>query len=167
MDTAADTAADIAAEETGPSMLSNLLKRSPPHSVAADAPISTEPRAVESRQRRKASEDEHDQPRQPEQTPAATEQTPLLGHVSDESDDIGDLEGQKDTQLRKWYAGFVEKGQKLEGHVSHVVRVAVNPHRWDRKALWHNMVVEPVSCLPAVTVGLLLNILDALSYGKL
>ncbi|KAK9439132.1 sulfate transporter family protein [Metarhizium brunneum] len=167
MDTAADTAADIAAEETGPSMLSNLLKRSPPHSVAADAPISTEPRAVESRQRRKASEDEHDQPRQPEQTPAATEQTPLLGHVSDESDDIGDLEGQKDTQLRKWYAGFVEKGQKLEGHVSHVVRVAVNPHRWNRKALWHNMVVEPVSCLPAVTVGLLLNILDALSYGMI
>jgi SulP family sulfate permease len=28
------------------------------------------------------------------------------------------------------------------------------------------VVVAPVSCLPAVVVGLLLNVLDALSYGK-
>jgi SulP family sulfate permease len=43
--------------------------------------------------------------------------------------------------------------------------VAVNPKKWDRKALWNNVVLTPTSCLPAVAVGLLLNILDALSYG--
>ncbi|KHN99887.1 sulfate transporter family protein [Metarhizium album ARSEF 1941] len=162
----ADAAAVTTIEDTGPSVLSNLLKRLPSRSAAVDAPNSTEQPPVEPRQRWKPSQEEQDQPRPSEQTPIATEQTPLLGHVSDESDDIGDLEGQKD-KSRRWYAGFVEKRQKIEGHVSHAVKVAVNPRRWDRKALWHNMVVEPASCVPAVTVGLLLNILDALSYGMI
>jgi SulP family sulfate permease len=165
--------ADTAAEELGPSVLSNLLKRSPPQSVVPDAPISAELRPHESEGRpppRQDVEEDRVRPQLSEQTTAAaaTEHTPLLGHVSDDSDNTGDIEGQKNMdQSRKWYRGFVENGQKLEGHVASVVKVAVNPHRWDREALWHNLVVEPVSCLPAVAVGLLLNILDALSYGKM
>lgn len=42
-----------------------------------------------------------------------------------------------------------------------------DPKTWDRQALWRNVVVAPVVCLPAVIVGLLLNILDALSYGMI
>ena len=38
---------------------------------------------------------------------------------------------------------------------------------WNRRRLWQNVVVAPVACLPAVIVGLLLNILDALSYGMI
>jgi sulfate permease, SulP family len=47
-----------------------------------------------------------------------------------------------------------------------VARTVTNPKRWDRKAIWRNAVLAPISCLPAVILGLLLNILDALSYGR-
>lgn len=43
---------------------------------------------------------------------------------------------------------------------------ATHPKQWNRKALWANCVVAPVKPLPAVFLGLLLNILDGLSYGK-
>lgn len=42
----------------------------------------------------------------------------------------------------------------------------VNPKAWNRKTIWENVVMDPLRCLPAVIVGLLLNILDALSYGE-
>jgi len=47
-----------------------------------------------------------------------------------------------------------------------VARTVLNPKAWDRKAIWRAGVVAPVGYLPAVTLGTLLNILDALSYGK-
>src|SRR5690606_735810 len=40
-----------------------------------------------------------------------------------------------------------------------------SPSKWDGRAVWHGAVVTPASYMPAVVVGLLLNILDALSYG--
>lgn len=60
-----------------------------------------------------------------------------------------------------------EHARRIEHHAAHTVAIAANSYRWDRKAMWQNVVVAPVACLPAVCVGLLLNILDALSYGKL
>lgn len=44
---------------------------------------------------------------------------------------------------------------------------ASNPKEWDGKALLHLVVLDPVKTLPAVFVGLILNILDALSYGMI
>lgn len=41
----------------------------------------------------------------------------------------------------------------------------LNPKRWEKEVIWQNAVVAPVGYLPAVILGLLLNILDALSYG--
>lgn len=46
-----------------------------------------------------------------------------------------------------------------------IARHVLNPKRWDRKVIWQNAVVAPVGFLPAAVLGLLLNILDALSYG--
>lgn len=37
---------------------------------------------------------------------------------------------------------------------------------WTKKNIWEKGVKEPVSFLPAVLLGLLLNVLDGLSYGK-
>lgn len=37
---------------------------------------------------------------------------------------------------------------------------------WRKEEIWENMVVKPVGCLPAVLLGLLLNVLDGLSYGE-
>lgn len=45
--------------------------------------------------------------------------------------------------------------------------VLLNPKSWDRRAIWRQGVVRPVSLLPAVFLGLLLNVLDALSYGMI
>lgn len=46
-----------------------------------------------------------------------------------------------------------------------IARTVLNPKRWDRKAIVQKAVIEPFGYLPAVILGLLLNILDALSYG--
>lgn len=47
-----------------------------------------------------------------------------------------------------------------------VARTILSPKAWDSKAIWTHAVVEPAGALPAVILGTLLNILDALSYGK-
>ena len=62
------------------------------------------------------------------------------------------------TKLRKVVLWPREKGLNA-------ARIILSPKSWDRKAIWHNSVVAPVGYLPAVILGLLLNILDALSYG--
>ncbi|KAE8144271.1 sulfate transporter family-domain-containing protein [Aspergillus avenaceus] len=43
----------------------------------------------------------------------------------------------------------------------------LHPKSWDRKIIWEQGIVYPVSLLPSVFLGLLLNILDALSYGMI
>jgi SulP family sulfate permease len=46
-------------------------------------------------------------------------------------------------------------------------RTIMNPKSWDRRAMWEQGIVQPASLIPAVLLGLLLNILDALSYGMI
>lgn len=75
-----------------------------------------------------------------------------------------DVESQKMPRQRRWY--YAPLG-KAKARVSRVARKFQDPKTWDRRALWQNAVVAPVVCLPAVIVGLLLNILDALSYGMI
>ena len=47
-----------------------------------------------------------------------------------------------------------------------LLQAIVTPKSWNRKTVWMEGVVRPASYLPAVLLGLLLNILDALSYGE-
>ena len=77
-----------------------------------------------------------------------------------------DLESQKQLARGKWLGRTTDSLRHARGRVASVLPVIGNPKRWDRRALWNNVVVAPVACLPAVVVGLLLNILDALSYGE-
>ena len=51
-------------------------------------------------------------------------------------------------------------------HSSYLIRRVTNPKTWDRKALVEHGVRRPASYVPPVILGLLLNVLDALSYGK-
>ncbi|TAQ88320.1 hypothetical protein B7494_g3343 [Chlorociboria aeruginascens] len=46
-----------------------------------------------------------------------------------------------------------------------IAHITFHPKRWDRKTIWNEAVVAPIGYLPAVVLGLLLNVLDALSYG--
>ncbi|KAK3725144.1 hypothetical protein LTR37_000655 [Vermiconidia calcicola] len=48
---------------------------------------------------------------------------------------------------------------------SKIHRVKLNPKSWNFRKLAQKGIVEPVCMIPAVFLGLLLNLLDALSYG--
>ncbi|KAI5288995.1 hypothetical protein KEM54_004582 [Ascosphaera aggregata] len=43
----------------------------------------------------------------------------------------------------------------------------LNPKTWDRRTVWQTCIAHPASLLPSVFLGLLLNVLDALSYGMI
>lgn len=45
--------------------------------------------------------------------------------------------------------------------------IATHPKTWSARAIWSQVVVRPTSLFPAIFLGLLLNILDALSYGMI
>jgi SulP family sulfate permease len=78
-----------------------------------------------------------------------------------------DVEGQKKPPPKPWFFGrLADRAHGAEHHASRTLAVAFNPKSWDRRAIYQSAVVAPASSLPAVCVGLLLNILDALSYGK-
>lgn len=51
--------------------------------------------------------------------------------------------------------------------VAECSRTIMSPKSWSRRAIWEQGIVHPVSLIPAVLLGLLLNILDALSYGMI
>lgn len=167
--------------EDGPSILTNLLKRSPPQSCRDPSPEPhpkpSEPDAAEPK--RTPSTERSESEAQPsrrivaEEIAEPTERTPLISRLSSDSyetnlttsDDV-DVEGQKQVPKKQWLRGLKDLTVNVEEHIVHGVQIATSPKIWDRQSLWKNAVVAPVSCLPAVIVGLLLNVLDALSYGE-
>jgi hypothetical protein len=155
--------------EDGPSALANLLKNSsPPSSVSEQAKIP--PPRFENLEAGHSQPSDIDEIQQrPETREAeASEYTPLLErpNLGSGTNSSIDIEGQKSSARKRWLHGVTEQGRKVERRLVQFAKVASCPSRWNRKAIWETAVVEPVSCLPAVAVGLLLNILDALSYGK-
>lgn len=157
-------------EGEGPSALANLLKRSsPPSSLLEQTNVpQTRTEIIDADQAQFSPIDET-----PHREEAAatedSEYTPLLGRRTSGSGDstsVDDLEGQKTLARTRWLRGLAERRRKAERHVLRIAKIASSPRSWNGKAIWETAVVDPVSCLPAVAVGLLLNILDALSYGE-
>ncbi|OQE43260.1 hypothetical protein PENCOP_c003G04743 [Penicillium coprophilum] len=74
----------------------------------------------------------------------------------------GDVENQ--TAAVKRPPTLVRKGVSS---ATHYTRILSNPKSWNKRAIWREAVVYPASLVPAVLLGLLLNILDALSYGMI
>lgn len=97
------------------------------------------------------------------------ERTPLLprerlsSYRKQRYDAASDVEAQPVQRLGIWnrighhYPSF--KGLR---HAAHTIS---NPKSWDMRLVFREVVVRPVSILPSVFLGLLLNLLDALSYG--
>jgi sulfate permease, SulP family len=100
----------------------------------------------------------------------ATEETCLLQNNKDAiSKKLGyadDLENQKAergpilTRIRAAGHNAIDKSRAGAYTISH-------PKTWNPRLIWRKGFVEPVSVLPAVFLGLLLNLLDALSYGMI
>ena len=171
-----------AEEEDGPSALANLLRRSPPESVVPDAPLEGRRKADGPPEEEEeggggVGEGSVQKPRpplthhlvEPDRGPEeVTEHTPLLSGPSSgrESPDV-DVEGQKKPPPKPWFLGrLADRAHGAEHRASRTLAIAFKPKSWDLGAIYQSAVVAPASSLPAVCVGLLLNILDALSYGK-
>lgn len=170
---------DQCSPDEGPSILSSMLKNSPPKTDdVPPLPPPPPPASIS------AFEENESQPRRPGSASSqqdrrsihsASEITPLLQSTSrysrppdspemSDGDDLSDVESQK-PRLPSHY----NRHSGLRGSVEERLRRAsdlLNPKTWDGRAIWRSAVVDPISCLPSVIVGLLLNILDALSYGK-
>ncbi|KAK8166743.1 sulfate transporter family protein-like protein [Phyllosticta citrichinensis] len=74
-----------------------------------------------------------------------------------------DVECQGESRSRR--SRFWHKASDRVHDAAEFLRRARNPKTWDRKAILHAGVIDPVKSLPAVFLGLLLNVLDGLSYG--
>ncbi|KXJ95809.1 cyclic nucleotide-binding domain-containing protein [Microdochium bolleyi] len=161
--------------QAGPSMLTSMFRQSPSHTADVD---STPKRARHNSDRPAApvtTDVDLSKPSSPVygNHGQASEFTPLLvgkplSTTSLGGDtDLEDLEGQKpvpeNPSWGEWLSSVTDhSASKIRG-----VAETINPKAWSAKSVYQKVVLEPVRCLPAVVVGLLLNILDALSYGMI
>jgi len=53
-----------------------------------------------------------------------------------------------------------------EEHVFNAIGRLMRPKSWDKQFIWQQGVRQPLAYVPPVILGVLLNILDALSYGS-
>lgn len=164
----------------GPSMLTSMIRRSPPHSEATSVEEEDEITADlvpmisnEASRGKTHGQIAKNKKKRREDKPLIEEETPLLEQQRTSYGGAGnegelDIEGQKPSRSNSdlWSAvshSIANSGKQLFS----TVRTVVYPKSWDRQAIWRNLVVEPIVCLPSVIVGLLLNVLDALSYGMI
>jgi sulfate permease, SulP family len=102
-----------------------------------------------------------------------SERTPLLGkdtafntHHPDWIRGQQDIERQEVRRRVSWpKLRNVVRWPKEKG--LDIARTVLKPKSWNRKLIVQKAVKEPFGYLPAVILGLLLNILDALSYGMI
>lgn len=159
----------------GTSVISNMLRRSPP----STSPPENRPEngAGEDTRRKVVERERESRPCQGRLTITPNgvqndERTPLMktDYVEHQRPDYihgeQDLERQGNKRRESW--------PKLRNVVLWpkekawpFARNILNPKTWDRRVIWREAVVAPVGYLPAVILGLLLNILDALSYGMI
>ena len=75
---------------------------------------------------------------------------------------VDDIEGQQTRRARAH-----QKFNALSEKVRSCCHIVSHPKTWSGKAVYQEVVLRPAHLLPAVFLGLLLNILDALSYGMI
>ncbi|KAI9698937.1 MAG: hypothetical protein M1836_003126 [Candelina mexicana] len=105
-------------------------------------------------------------------SPLPSERTPLLPKsLASQScnryrnDHSEDLQGQAGKIIGPWNIAYrLATLSRERGPV--LMRSLANPKSWNPTLIWRYGLVEPARYIPAVFLGLLLNILDALSYGR-
>ena len=96
--------------------------------------------------------------------------TLLLKRTAYRSENFRDFGSSKDLESQKaTRAGPVVNYQRCIAHIresgARIGRSITSPKSWDMRDLWVSGIRQPASYIPPVILGLLLNILDALSYG--
>ncbi|KAI0126003.1 sulfate transporter family protein [Xylariales sp. AK1849] len=166
--------------DEGPSILSSMLKHSPPEhggdASETEAYVPSEDGGRSTRPADQLSLKHGSLAFGSGEVDGASERTPLLRTKSNryrlldspdlsEGEDMSDVESQKprpQSRHRNYSSAREIAGDKIRSLFN-----VVNPKTWDKKAVWQQVVMHPLHCLPAVVLGLLLNILDALSYGMI
>lgn len=100
-----------------------------------------------------------------ERTPLLTEQHSNGNSPSNPAKTGSDLERQHNQPSRK--QNQLQKSLRVFRHRSAaLVSTACHPSKWSTKAIWQRGIKRPFTLLPCVFLGVLLNVLDALSYGE-
>lgn len=100
--------------------------------------------------------------------PEADENTPLIGDHSKNTTTLGNVTDiERQYQPDKRGRGVREKWRASVQNLQSCFYVLSHPKTWSARAIYREAILHPVSLLPAVFLGLLLNILDALSYGMI
>ena len=84
---------------------------------------------------------------------------------SDNLNSMHDLESQKSQAISAIFKVPI-KIAHLKDRGNFLIQRMLNLSSWNRQSIWKYGFRQPISYIPPVMLGLLLNILDALSYGK-
>lgn len=159
----------------GASLISDMIRNSPPITSPPDAQVADsthpqeqlEPEQAEAPATRRRSSVNFTDVNEP-----MDEESPLLRKLSSAQSRPDYIHGENDIE----HQGVRRRQSwpKLRDLVSRSTRKGVSSLRtlanyksWDRKAIWQTGIVKPSSYLPAVMLGCMLNVLDALSYGMI
>ncbi|KAF3077747.1 hypothetical protein TWF569_004264 [Orbilia oligospora] len=132
----------------GPSHLTRLLRNPPPAETAVSSMNGME-RNNDLRQDEIATERD------------SLLQTKILDHIppSYNSSSPNEVEAQTSS------AAGGKIGSLRNANICSLAIKLSSAKHWNRRVIWTNAVVAPISALPAVALALLLNLLDGLSYG--
>ena len=101
-----------------------------------------------------------------EQTALLLEQQVHRLNLNNRHSYLGDLENQKRSQHTTTETRFRNILTAMTGYSRTATARLLHPKSWQSRAVWRQGLLKPASYIPAVILGLLLNILDALSYGQ-
>lgn len=163
------------------SALTNLIRRSPPKSPSSRSEDGEyyqyhETRSLERDTKPRVFDDDDRRHEQNENSSLLPRDKSAQNYRRPSSD----VESQRDEGTWKRHYGTEEQGKssprkastwlvtlpsKAATKVVGVARAAGNPKSWNKKTIIENTVKAPLRALPAVGLGCLLNLLDAMSYG--
>jgi SulP family sulfate permease len=163
----------------GTSALSDLIRRSPPSTSPpneeSEQTAKSNGHTAASRRATRSRTDEgqtrlvitYNGVSEDERTPLLAKSKVPEAHVHpDYIAGEGDLEDQRPKKKPYW-ARLHKASAWPRKQGTEIAHTIFTPRNWNTKAVWKNAVVAPAGYLPAVILGLLLNVLDALSYGMI
>lgn len=145
-----------------PSMLAQLIRSSPPQGIERSTAVGMDDGLSEHPPHMTVSDT--DAPSFNEQSTLLRKNTPYISHTIHLYGTVPDLEGQAPgREVSCWNIAYLFPWPRTAA--VHAFRTVTSSRSWSLKGLWEQGCVRPVRYVPAVLLGLLLNILDALSYG--
>ena len=90
----------------------------------------------------------------------------LASHSNQQYGSVQDVESQRNNHQGAFHHFRTTLSRSKTTAIS-IARVIARPKTWDARAIWKRGIIQPAGYIPAITLGLLLNILDALSYGTI